>query len=87
MYNYLAYPIDPAFQVSGLYVQGKVVKLLASISDLIYLVARFSLENVLAEFDLVVSEEYDSKLPVAVQYIPVWNYFDTINVDTEIPAF
>ena len=34
MYKHLAYLIVPAFQVSGLYVQGKVVQLLAAIRDL-----------------------------------------------------
>lgn len=36
MYIHLAYLVIPGYQVSGLYVQGEVVKLLAAIRDLRY---------------------------------------------------
>ena len=72
MYNHLAYLVIPGYQVSGLYVQGQVVKLLAAIRDLryksweasqsIHLGKASAPELVLTELCIILSEEYDSMI-------------------------
>ena len=83
MYIHLAYLVIPAFQVPGLYVQGQVVKLLAAIRDLrykswvasqsIHLEKRSAPELVLTELYVILSEEYDSRLPVPIHHAAARN--------------
>lgn len=83
MYIHLAYLVIPWYQVPGLYVQGQVVKLLAAIWDLrykswvasqsIHLEKRSAPKLVFIELYDILSEEYDSRLPVPIHHAAAWN--------------